>query len=115
MQIEKNTVGKLIADWLEILIIGRQTAYKNAEAMSRGLNTRLKMKNSRPKILDHKTHLMQKNIQAVLVKKLPNLEHLICSEPAITDHDWPAKDYIELYYDHYTIVIQKLCEINVNG
>lgn len=115
MQIKKDTVGKLIADWLEILIIGRQTAYKNARAMSHGLNTRLKIKKSRPKVLDHKTHLIQKRIQATLVRRLPNLEHLICSEPAIMDHDWLVEDYIELYYDHYTIVIQKLCEINVNG
>lgn len=114
MNTEKYTVGQLIAEWLKIIILGIQQSRENAKKMSDGLQTRIRPKQNKLKILDHKTHIRQKKIQEELAKKLPHLKELIYSEPAITDHDWKVSDYIELYYEHYTIVIQKLCEITTN-
>ena len=115
MNFEKSTVGELIAEWLKVIILGIQQSRENVKRMSDGLQTRIRPKQNKPKILDHKTHIRQKKIQEALAKKLPHLKELIYSEPAITDHDWNAKDYIELYYEHFTIVIQKLCEITTNA
>jgi len=112
---EKCTVGKLIAEWLEVIISGAHQSRENAKKMSYGLQTRIRPKQNKPRILDHKTHIRQKQIQAALVKELPHLKNLIYSEPAITDHDWKASDYIELYYEHFTIVVQKLCEITTDA
>jgi len=112
---EKCTVGKLIAEWLEVIIEGAQQSHQNAKKMRNGLQTRIKSKQNKPKILDHKTHIRQRKIQAALAKELPHLKELIYSEPAITDHEWKIEDYIELYYDHFTIVVQKLCEITTNA
>lgn len=114
MNSEKCVVGKLIAQWLSLIIEGSQQSCINAKKMSNGLHTRLKSKRSKPKILDHKTHIKQKKIQVALVKELPHLKDLIYSEPAITDYDWIVSDYIELYYNHFTIVVQKLCETTIN-
>lgn len=112
MNSEKTTVGLLIAQWLEVIMLGTHQARKNAKRMSEGLQTRIKPKsNKQPRVLDHKTHIRQKAIQAKLVKILPNLKPIICSEPVMTDYAWKVSDYIDLYYDHYIIVIQKLCEM----
>lgn len=115
MNLEKSTVGELIAEWLKVIIVGSQQSRENVKKMSDGLQTRIRSKQNKLKILDHKTHIRQKKIQELLAKKLPDLKGLIYSEPAITDHDWKASDYIELYYEHFTIVIQKLCEITTNA
>lgn len=115
MDFEKSTVGELIAEWLQVIMLCAHQSRENAKRMSNGLQTRIRPKQNKPKILDHKTHIRQKEIQAALVKKLPHLKELICSEPAIADHDWPASDYIELYAEHFTIVIQKLCEMTTNA
>lgn len=115
MNTEKYTVGQLIAEWLKIIILGTQQSRKNAKKMSDGLQTRIRPKQNKLRILDHKTNIKQKAIQAALAKKLPHLKELIYSEPAITDHDWKASDYIELCCEHYTIVVQKLCEITTNA
>jgi len=111
---EESTVGKLIAEWLEVIMQGAHQSRENAKKMSDGLQTRIRPKKNKPRILDHKTHVRQKKIQDALARKLPDLKKLIYSEPAITDHDWGANDYIELYYEHYTIVVQKLCEITTS-
>lgn len=115
MILEQPTVGELIAEWLKVIVMGMQQSKKNAQKMSSGLQTRIKPKLNKPRVLDHKTHVKQKVIQAALAKKLPHLKKLIYSEPAITDHAWKADDYIELYYDHYTIVIQKICEMTTSA
>ena len=115
MDLEKSTIGELIAEWLKVIILGAQQSRENAKSMSDGLQTRIRPKQNKPRVLDHKTHIRQKKIQEILAKKLPHLKELIYSEPAITDHDWKASDYIELYYDHFTIVVQKLCEITTNA
>jgi len=115
LNLEKSTTGELIAEWLKVIILGSQQSRENVKKMSDGLQTRIRPKQNKLKVLDHKTHIRQKKIQELLAKKLPDLKELIYSEPAITDHDWKASDYIELYYEHFTIVIQKLCEITTNA
>lgn len=115
MDLKKATVGELIGEWLKVIILGTQQSRKNVKKMSDGLQTRIRPKENKLKILDHKTHIKQKEIQAALAKKLPDLKELIYSEPAITDHDWKASDYMELYYEHYTIVVQKICEMTTNA
>lgn len=115
MDLKNSTVGELIAEWLKVIILGTQQSRANAKKMTDGLQTRIRPKQNKLKVLDHKTHIRQKKIQELLTKKLPHLKDLIHSEPAITDHDWQASDYIELYYEHFTIVIQKLCEITTSA
>lgn len=115
MDLKESTVGELIGEWLKVIILGTQQSRKNAKKMSDGLQTRIRPKQNKLRILDHKTHIRQKEIQAALTKKLPHLKELIYSEPAITDHDWNASDYIELCCEHYTIVVQKLCELTTSA
>jgi hypothetical protein len=43
---------------------------------------------------------------------LPEHEILILSEPTeILDFDWKIEDYLELYSNHYNLVVIKLLEI----
>ncbi len=83
--------------------------------MTEGLQTRIHKSSNRPIILDHITYRKQKKIQESLEKEIPHMKNIIYSEPAISDYKWRVCDYIDLYYEHYIIVIHKINKATANG
>jgi len=107
-ELNKKRIEKLLTSWSQNIADGIQQSQLNAKKMSEGLNTRISRIYGPPIIFDRKYYKKQIAIQNSLVKELPDFQSLIMSEPTIEDHRWKARDYIDLYYNHYLIVIQKL-------
>jgi len=96
----------LLDEWKEALMVGRERAEENISAFELGPNTRVK-KTDDVTVFDFKTADDQYLIQQQLCSELPLLSHLITSKPAIEGYQWRAGDYIDLYFDHYQLVVEK--------
>jgi len=83
--------------------------------MKDGPHTRIHRSRGRPVVFDYLSYKKQKKIQDELVEELPHLKGVIYSEPAISGYTWKVSDYIDLYYDHYAIVIQKIDKAITDG
>jgi len=101
---------KLLEQWKKLLKINAQNSLEKASQLKGGLKKRIKIE-GKIVIFDYPTTKIQTQIQKQLIKLLPEHEKLIMSEPAIFDFDWRVEDYLELYSNHYCLVVNKLMEV----
>jgi hypothetical protein len=97
--------------WTEVIKTCAKDSIKNASRMKGGLDTRVEA-TGKKQIFDYVSEKRQKEIQNRLYYLMPEHTMLIASEPCILDEEWNVSDYIELYYNHYALVIEKLRKIN---
>ena len=112
-QMDKNifeTVEKLLNQWKQLLKINAKNSKEKASLLKGGLKRRVKPE-GKAVIFDYQTSKIQLQIQNQLIKLIPEHETLILSEPAILDFNWTTEDYLELYNNHYNLVINKLLEV----
>lgn len=107
----KTKVLNLLDQWTVVITIGRNISGKKAEQIDGGLSGRIKRITGTPVIFDLETHEKQIKIQKLLCEELPQWINLINSKPAIGGYAWTRKDYIELYFNHFRLVVGKLHEI----
>jgi hypothetical protein len=104
-------VQLLIDSWIEIIKTCARDSIKNASKMKNGLDSRIFSNDGKKIIFDYVSEKRQKEIQNKLYYLRPDLTELISSEPPILDEEWNVKDYIELYHNHYMLVVEKLRKI----
>lgn len=103
-------IEKLLIQWKQLLKINARNSRQKASELKGGLDKRIKLE-GKIIIFDYQTIKIQTQIQKQLLKLLPEYDILILSEPAILDFDWKTEDYLELYNNHYNLVIDKLLEV----
>jgi hypothetical protein len=106
-------VQKMLKHWMDLLDEGQVNAVARARRMKHGLQTKVRDTAERPYVLDHKFDSSQRKMQQALERAMPQYKHIIWSTPATGGFEWKVGDYIELYFDHYRIVIQKLGEMTL--
>lgn len=102
-------IERLLVQWQKLLKLNAKASIEKASLLKGGLKKRVKLE-GKVIIFDYQTIKIQKQIQNQLIKLLPKHETLIISEPAILDFDWKVEDYLELYANHYNLVVLKLLE-----
>ena len=112
-----ESIEGLLTKWHGILIAAKMRIDSKIDQFSNGRDTRIKRTEGRPVVFDLRTAMQQKDIQDQLCVELPQLANVIRSEPAIQGYNWKVGDYVELYLQHYQLVIQKVREAitNVNS
>lgn len=106
----------LLEQWAQLLYIGEKLARRKAETYHGGLHGRIKRTTGQPVIFDLETHENQKTIQKSLCQELPQWADLIRSQPEIMNgYPWIRSDFIDLYYEHFRLVINKLQQILDNN
>ncbi len=109
---DKQKVYRLMSEWSMILEVGAEASIQKADKQPGGLSGRINRTTGHPVVFDSGTYQQQLAIQKQLCAELPRWADLIQSQPAIMDgHQWNRKDFIELYYSHYRLVIDKLREV----
>ncbi len=109
---DKDNVVKLLDLWTSVLNKGESTSKEKASLNSGGLEGRIRRTTGGPVIFDSETRAKQSVIQNSLCKELPQWADVIRSQPEIMDgYAWTRKDFIELYFRHFHIVIEKLHNI----
>lgn len=101
----------LLDSWLEIIKTNAKDSRKNASKMKQGLEGRIIIKDNERIIFDYPSDKRQMETQEQLCYFRPDLTALITSDPQIEDGEWKVEDYLELCYNHYLIVIEKLRRI----
>lgn len=102
-------VQRLLDKWDTLLEMGEKTAKTKASKNTDGLNGRVRRTTGTPVIFDFDTYKDQKDIQNSLCQELPQYADLIRSTPEIMDgHAWTRGDFIELYFGHFRLVVEKL-------
>jgi hypothetical protein len=102
-------VQQLLDRWDTLLEMGEQTAKTKASKNADGLEGRIRRTTGTPVIFDFDTYENQKYIQNSLCQKLPQYANLIRSTPEIMNgHAWIRNDFIELYFGHFRLVVEKL-------
>jgi hypothetical protein len=109
----KTVVQDLLTKWITCVRQGKMRSKQKAHQQKPdGLSGRIKRTTGKPVIFDFKSLSDQNIIQGLLCKELPELSSLILSEPEIMDgYSWTRKDFIDLYFRHFEIVIEKIRRI----
>lgn len=108
----KNKVQTLIRKWSGLIDVNEAISKEKADQNTDGLRGRIKRTIGTPIVFDLKTHKDQQKIQNALCQELPQWNSLINSQPEIMDgHAWLRGDFIELYAEHFRIVVEKLKRI----
>lgn len=109
----KIIVRNLLKEWTTCIKQGKiRSRQKASQQKPNGLNGRIKRTTGNPVIFDFQAHSDQNTIQNSLCKELPKLRDLIRSEPEIMDgYTWTRQDFIDLYFRHFEIVIEKIRRI----
>jgi len=102
-------IQKLLEQWGVLLVDGKQVVTKKASQTVGGLKGRIRRTTGTPVIFDFETYDNQKEIQNSLCEELSQFADLIKSVPEIMDgYSWTRGDFIELYFKHYALVIEKI-------
>lgn len=104
-----DIIEKLLIQWQKLLKLNARSSLEKASLLKGGLKKRVKLE-GKIVIFDYPTVKIQSQIQKQLIELIPEHEALILSEPAILDFDWKTEDYLELYANHYSLVVSKLLE-----
>lgn len=110
----KTKASQLLETWRQVLLFGEKISYAKALKNSDGLGVdgRIRRTKGSPITFDMKTYSCQKQIQQELCQELPMYKKLINSTPEIMDgYRWTRKDFIELYFSHYLLVVEKLTKL----
>jgi len=95
-----------------MLDIGEHQSKEKANKNHGGLMGRIKRATGQPVVFDSDSYQNQKEIQKSLCNELPELSDIIRSVPEIMDgYHWTRNDFIELYFEHFRIVVEKIQRI----
>lgn len=87
---------------------------KISKILDKDQNAKTHRKGKSPIVFDADSYRDFLKVRDDLCKKLPKFKNIIISEPEIIMDDlWLISDYLELYINHYKIVIEKLRNIDV--
>jgi len=115
MERKLNNAKELLAERSGNVLEGRTKSLRHARAFPKGLSTRLSRLPTPPVIFDLRVWEQQCLIQTKLHNIFPQFKDIICSKPATDGYLWKVGDYIDLYYDHYTLVIRKIRKLIANA
>jgi len=102
-------IAELLNKWETIIRTGKKESLKKANSYTGGLSARITQLDRFPIVFDHKFDGEQKRIQKNITNESPELNNLINTLPEILrGYKWTRKDYIDLYFNHYSIVIEKI-------
>lgn len=105
-------IQKLLKQWSVLIDHGEYMSRIKAEKNTDGLMGRIKRTKGPPIVFDLETHEHQKEIQKSIRKELPQWSDIIFSEPEIMHgYSWTRNDFIELYFEHFRMVVEKLQRI----
>ena len=108
----KTKVQKLLKRWSGLIDANEEVSIEKANQNEGGLKGRIKRTTGTPIVFNFKTHKDQQDIQNALCKELPQWTDLIRSQPEIMDgHAWFRRDFIELYAEHFRIIVERLKRI----
>jgi len=101
----------LLEEWILLLDDAEITWLEKAENCG-GLSGRIKRTNGDHIVFDIDSHKKQIQIQNALSSELPELAHIIKSDPSLMNgFQWQRSDYIYLYFEHFRLVIEKISQI----
>lgn len=104
-----DKISDLLDQWSDVLVRGNKESIKKVNKRPGGLNSRIKRTVGNPIVFDADTYDEQQRIQKALCMELPHLSGVIRSNPETMDgYAWTCKDFIELYYGHFRLVISKV-------
>lgn len=102
-------VQQLLDQWEVLLDVGKKIAIEKANINKDGLQGRITRTTGVPVVFDFGTYQVQNRLQICLCRKTPQFTNLICSQPELmTGYAWIREDFIDLYFEHYCIVVEKL-------
>lgn len=108
----QEKIKDLLRRWSIALDIGEHQSKEKASGCKDGLGGRIKRTKGQPVIFDMTTHKTHSQIQNDLCKVLPEWSDIIRSTPEIMDgYHWTRNDFIELYFEHFRVVIEKIDRI----
>lgn len=108
----KTAVRTLLEQWTTSINVGEKTSKNNAKKLQYGLLGKIKRATGQPVIFDLEAYEQQKKLQKEICQECPQFADLILSQPEIMDgFKWTRRDFIELYFSHYRLVIEKLHRI----
>lgn len=95
-------VQQILNRWSDLIVSTHKSAIDNTTDRDRVIVKDNKL------LQNSYTTKEQKKIVDELCEELPQLENLIRSEPYLENLEWKTLDCIEIVFNHYNIVIQKI-------
>jgi len=108
----KIKVQTLLQQWIGLIDVSEHKSKMKARQSVTGLDGRIRRTIGKPVIFDFDTYQDQQKIQNSLCQELPHLANIVRSQPEIMDgYQWTRRDFIELYAEHFRLVVGKLQKI----
>ena len=107
--INEVKIRVVLKDWKTAIELGRIEVLDKIKKLPNGLRGRIKRINGNPIIFGLKYHKDMIILRNQLCTELPHLADIIRSDPDLLDgFAWSRGDYVELYFSHYEMVIDKI-------
>ena len=102
---------QLLRVWSLLLVSGRASSNKSANTIKKtDPEKRIHRITGPPVVFDRVFCGAQIELQKSLSILMPEHVELINVEPDLNGYHWKISDYIELYFDHYELIVAKLKE-----
>jgi len=109
--VDITKIKLLLRRWTSLLDDAELIWMEKAEDCG-GLSGRIKRTHGEHIVFDVHTNDEQIRIQNDLSSELPELSHIIKSDPSLMNgFQWQRADYIYLYFEHFRLVVEKISQI----
>ncbi len=116
IDVKDKTIQELLNIWKGVLKGGQERSKARVESvLVKHPCQKINRTSGSPVVFDRVCSKEQRSIQKILCGYMPEHQNLITSEPALTGYLWKMLDYVELYFNHYYLVIAKLEEVIGNA
>lgn len=110
MKIDKANIEALLSCWEHIMEEDAHIVRDKIAQLPGGINGRLKRMTGSVIVFNAEGRKQLQNIRLAITKMVPELKNLIMSDPdfLLEGHPWKRGDYVELYFEHYKILVDKI-------
>lgn len=112
---DETKIQIILKNWETAIELGRAEVLDKIKKLPNGLRGRIRRINGNPIVFGLKYHKNMTSIKNQLCAELPRLADIIRSDPDLLDgFAWTRGDYVELYFSHYEMVIEKIRQVLLN-
>lgn len=110
MKTDKSHIEALLSCWEHLIEEDINIIHDKISNLPGGLNGRLKKKVGSVAVFNAEGRKRLQDIRQIIATAFPEMKDLIMSDPdfLLNGHHWKRGDYVELYFEHYKILIDKI-------
>jgi len=109
--VNSTKIKIILENWKQAIILGKKEAIEKINKMPDGKSGRIKRIVGSDIVFDLKYYRNLLAFRDQLCLELPHIADIIRSDPNLLDgYTWTRGDYVDLYFSHYEMVVDKIAQ-----